>query len=90
MAKERLNIKFLTKKGFKAFKEDEDTISYGMKDGDYYIGIEHHNWKVQSTECYADYWVLLISGRDLRLQCNCDTIEKMREILRIFEIRYAF
>ena len=87
MGYKRLSIEYLVDKGFTPFKETEDVISYGKKEGDYYIGIEHHNWQVKSSECYADWWVLLISGFDLRLQCNCDTVDKFVEIIKTFNLK---
>ena len=87
MTKERLNIEYLTKIGFFPFKESESVIVYGKKDEDTYIGVEHHNWNVESTECYADWWILLISAKELKLQCVCNTIEKFNEILTVFKLK---
>lgn len=82
----RLSIEYLTEHGFKPFKEEEHLISYSFISSDTYIGFEHHNWDVHSDECYCDWWILMVKCGNLFLKCNCDTVERFKEILKFFEI----
>lgn len=84
----RLSIEYLNKLGFIAFKEENDVISYSLKTvSGMYIGFEHHNWNVQSNECYPDWWVLMVRHNDLMLKCVCNTEERFTEIMKFFEIK---
>lgn len=87
----RLSIEYLGAHGFKAFKEESEMILYTFtRNDDLYIGLEHHNYDVESNECYADWWVLLLRCGNVFLKCNCDTVERFEEILEFFEFKSYF
>ena len=88
MAKEkRINIEYLTSKGFIPFKEEDNVISYHRSKDGLIVAFEHHNQATHHIEICTDWWILMIKGTNLLLQCECNTMVKYEQIMEAFGLK---
>lgn len=86
----RLSCEYLTKNGFFAFREEPEKVSYTKKLEGTYIGIVHYGTQTAYnavTECYTDSWELMIKTNGLLLKYECNTVERLEETLKFFNIK---